>query len=49
MITKILQSIGDSIIIAISKAKDEKSITANYEMGLWFNDLCVNYFDVYLD
>ena len=46
---KILQAIGDSILLALSKAKDEKSIKSHYEMGLWFNDLCINYFDVELE
>lgn len=46
---KILQSIGNSIILVVSKAKDENSLNDTYKMGLWFNELCVNYFDVYLD
>ena len=46
---KILQKIADAIIIKISTATDPAVIQSNYDFGLWFDGLCVNYFKVSLD
>lgn len=46
---KILQSIADLIINKLAKASDDDIIKFYYEIGIWFDGICVNYLNIYLD
>ena len=49
MKTKILQSIADGIINKIDNAANLETFDFYYELGLWFDNFCINYFDIYLN
>ena len=46
---KILQSLADSIIVALKNAKSDEKFWFYYDFGTWLDGVCVNYFDIYLD
>lgn len=46
---KILQLIADSIIDSLSFTKNINQIDAYYTLGTWFNNFCINNFDIYLE
>jgi len=46
---KILQSIADGIIKKLANASNDETFDFYFELGMWFDSLCVNYFNLYLD
>jgi hypothetical protein len=46
---EILQSIGNSILRGLDKAKNNDIAEFYFELGMWFDGICINYFDIYLD
>ncbi len=49
MKTKILQSIADSILRGLENAGTNEAAEFYYEFGMWFDMVCINYFDIYLN
>ena len=45
----ILQSIANAIIKEMGKTISDEKFNRLYELGLGYNDFCINVFDVYLD
>ncbi len=46
---KLLQSIGDSILRGFEKTETNEMVEFYYELGMWFDMFCINYFDIYLE
>jgi hypothetical protein len=46
---RILQSIANGIINEMSKTISDEKFNRLYELGMGYNDFCINVFDVYLD
>lgn len=46
---KILQKIADKIIIGLKNAKSLKETEIIYYQGLGFNNVCIKYFNLYLN
>lgn len=44
-----LQPIANSIINGLENTKNDEFIKVYYDLGMWFDNLCINYFGVYLD
>ena len=49
MKVKILQKFADLIITRLENSNDDDIFQFYYELGIWFDSLCINYFDIYLD
>lgn len=49
MFKNILQKIGDFIIDRIKNANEPDLVNFYYELGMWFNDFCINDLSIYLD
>ena len=46
---KILQKIADRIISKLEKTTDDELFNFYLELGVWYDDFCINTFEVYLD
>jgi hypothetical protein len=46
---KLLQKIGDEIIKLVENAPDKESLIYFYLLGLKFDMICVDVFNIYLD
>jgi hypothetical protein len=49
MINKTLQSIADKIIVKLAGASNDDIFNFYLELGMWYDDFCITYFDLYLD
>jgi hypothetical protein len=49
MKNKILQSIGNSILRGLEKTNNDEFARAYYDLGMWYDNFCIRYFNVYLD
>lgn len=45
----ILQSIADKILERAKNAKSDERFKQYYDMGMWFDSFCIDYFGVYLN
>ena len=46
---RILQSIANGIINEMGKTISDEKFNRLYELGMGYNDFCINVFDIYLD
>jgi len=46
---KTLQLFADLIIRKLKNAKNDEVFESYYELGMIYNDFCINYFNIYLD
>ncbi len=49
MKTKILQSIANKIVDEMSKDISDEKFNSLYDLGIRYNEICINVFGVYLD
>ena len=49
MINKTLQSIANKIIDKLANASNEDVFNFYLELGYWYDDFCINNFNLYLD
>ena len=49
MKNKVLQSIADGIIKKLANASNDDMFNFYLEIGMWYDNFCVNTFDLYLD
>ena len=46
---KLFQAIANSIIKKLEKCDNDYTFDLYYELGMWLDSVCINYFDIYLD